>query len=691
MSPRPKKSKLTVQYQPLEGEFFDVKPPEKSKNVQPEPESDDQPNRLNGFGRFFAMAFIIFLAFVITGIYMNGREFLSENKSIAFAGYDSLKEGVKSLANQDFERAQLLFEGAEFAFKEVDTNVRYLTSQANRYLKADLYLDAAQKLIESGMAVSRIGQELTGLLEGARAIPTIFIQQNLNDDQSVRLTDLVHVQKSRLGRVLAETILIQKNLTTLNLEALPADLRGNIETAQGYIGAFLTALRDINHNFKTALTLLGDQVPHRYLVLFQNNHELRATGGFIGSYALIDVNDGAITKIEVKDIYETDGQLTEFVAPPPGINQLASQLYMRDANYSPDFPTSAEDIMWFLEHSKGPSVDTVIAIDQTIAERLLELTGEVVLPNFPFAIRADNFNDLFSYHIEAKLSKTATPKQILIEFIPVFKERLLSLQDFSELNDIVYDLIGGRHIQVYSTDPNIQTLAQRLHMDGQMIAAQLDVDYLSVITTAIGGNKSDAFIKTNLTHHTEIDHLGQVVDHLTIQKTHTWKKEDFAYWEKLISRYGTGKLHLKALRFIHGEGDNTDYMRVYVPKGSRLIGLEGVDIEDLNAYEDLGYTVFAFQFGPLPAGQTKTISLSYKLPFSLNPNDPTKGFDVYRFVTQKQAGAENIQLTKSLQTSDYLQVLETYPPTDNTAFTLYPKYETALDGNKIFLSAVAGN
>ena len=684
MNKKPKKSKFSVQYQSLgEGNFFDIKPPKKPKSHKIKKEG-----KFNDLWRFFLMIFTVFIVLTVTSIYINGRNLVAENKNIAFAGYDSLKEGVKSLANQDFEKAGLLFKGAESAFLEVDQNVSFLTNQASTFLKSNLYLDAAQKLIESGVSVSKIGQELTGVMEDTIKIPSVFIQQNLEDNQEVKLTDLVRMQKERLERVMAESSLIQKNLITLNAELLPENLTNDIQTAQNYIENFLMALREVNQNFETALTLLGDQVPHRYLVLLQNNHELRATGGFIGSYMLIDVNDGVIAKIETKDVYETDGQLLEVIPAPPGIDQLVDRLYMRDANYSPDFPASAKQIMWLLEHSQGPSVDTVIAIDQTVAEKLLEITGPLVLPNFPFTVSSDNFNDIFSYHIEAKLTKTATPKQLLIDFIPVFKEHLLSLEDFSKLDDIAYDLISGRHVQVYSPDPNIQALAEHLHLDGKMIAAPPDIDFLAVVTTAIGGNKSDAFIKTNLTHNTEIDHKGKIVDHLTIQKTHTWKEEDFAFWKKLIDRYGTGKLNEETLRFIQGKGDNVDYMRVYVPKGSQLIGLEGLKIENLEAYEDLDYSIFAFTFGPVRAGESKTVNLSYELPYKLSLEKP---MDIYRFIAQKQAGTENITLIKSLQTSDYLQVLETYPKTSSSPFTIYPKFETALDENQIFLSAITEN
>ncbi len=673
----------SVKIEPLKkGRFFDIQNP---KNGSPiDAESGEQ---AKGFRSFFWMAFILFVGFAALGTYGSSKSFIFDTKNTAMAGYDSLMSGVSSLSDQNFEKAEKWFEGAEMSFKEIDQNMRFLNTQANNYLKTGLYLDAAQKLIDSGVSVSKIGRQLANLLNDTKAIPATFIQQNTTDD-TVRLTDMVQAQKKRVDELLMEALLLEKNLTGMNVAALPKPLTEQIVKAQWRIGQFLTALKEVESNFKTVLTLLGDKIPHRYLVLLQNNHELRATGGFLGSYMLMDVNDGKITKIETKDIYQTDGQLADVVTPPPGINKVAERLYMRDANYSPDFPTSAKQLMWFLEHSRGPSVDTVIAIDQTVAEKLLALTGPVVVPSFPFAIRADNFNDLLSYHIESKLSETTTPKQLLIDLIPIFKEKLFSLGQFSTVSDLGLSLIAGRHVQLYSNDPDVQALAQRFKMDGAMVKAQPDVDYLAVVTTAIGGNKSDAFIKTDLTHHTKVNNLGQITDELTIKKTHTWQEKDFAYWKKLIDRYGAGKLSEQTLKFIQGQGDNVDYMRVYVPKGSRLITLEGVDIEDLTATEENGYTIFAFTFGPVSAGHQQTVHLNYVLPYQVSTDKP---LDMYRFIAQKQAGAENIALTKSLQTSDYLQVVETYPKIEQSAFTLYPEYKTAFDQNQIFLSAIRGN
>ena len=117
------------------------------------------------------------------------------------------------------------------------------------------------------------------------------------------------------------------------------DFKLKLQKGQDQIGEIVAILREFNLSFDTILKILGDKVPHTYMVLMQNNHEIRATGGLIGSYMLIDVNEGAITKMEEKEVYETDGQLTRVVDSPPVIAHVSPRLYLRDSNDSPDFPT----------------------------------------------------------------------------------------------------------------------------------------------------------------------------------------------------------------------------------------------------------------------------------------------------------------------------------------------------------------
>lgn len=676
MSPKksPKKSG-GIRLQPLNGKFFDIKPAKSGKN----------PPRLSSRGDFFRFALIALIAFLVLGLgnaYILGREFIFESQESAYAGYENLKSGMDSLLAQDAVQAKEFFMKAESSFYELSQSTHHITSQTNHLLAESLYLDTADKLIEGALEVTQIGQELAGLMEGFSELPQAAIAVAGGGDGG--LIEALIERKESFDEILAMAASLQRKITTLNDRILPEEIQEKLASARTQIGQLIAGLLEVDANFDVVLRLLGDEVPHRYLVLLQNSNELRATGGFIGSYLIVDVNDGKIAKMEAKDVYETDGQLKDVVDPPPGIDRVADRLYMRDANYSPDFPTSAQEIMWFLEHSKGPSVDTVIAIDQTVVESLLALTGPIVLPNFPFQVKADNFSDIISFYTEAKLSDTVTPKQLLFDLIPAFQKEFAELKGFEQLASIGLELIAEGHVQAYSADSKIQNLITRVDLDGAMVEAGENTDYLSVITTAIGGNKSDQYMTTDLHHRSVVSAKGRIENEISISKTHTFSEADEKRIQELISRYGTGKLNEESLLFILGQGPNIDYMRVYVPLGSQLQDASGINLSAIEVSEDLGYTVFALTHGPTKTGESKAITIRYILPFNLSFHPE----DNYEFIAQHQAGAENVTLKKELLTADALKIVESYPPSSN-AFSLKPILETAFDRNQIFMSAIS--
>jgi len=627
----------------MRGQFFDIKPSNKGKN----------PPKLghrNGFFTFAVVALIAFLTLSLSNAYTLGQEMVFESQELAYEGYGNIKLGMENLLAKNTGEAKSHFLEAETAFHKLDESTGLITSQKNHLLAETMYLDTADKLIEGALEVTQIGQELADLMQSFAELPQAALLVAGGEDAG--LIEALEERKKAFDEIMSLAASLQRKITTINEQVLPKELREKVVSARIQVGQVIAALLEVDRDYETLLDLLGDRVPHRYLILLQNNHELRATGGFIGSYMIVDVNDGQLAKLEAKDVYETDGQLKEVIEPPPGIDLVADRLYMRDANYSPDFPTSAQSIMWFLEHSKGPSVDTVIAVDQSVVEKLLEVTGPLVLPSFPFQIRADNFSDIISFYTEAKLSKAATPKQLLFDLIPVLQKKFTDLRDIDDLLTVGLELVNQKHIQAYSVNPDIQRLIVRAGLDGAVPKPEKDTDYLSVITTAVGGNKSDQYIKTDLHHRAEVNGKGEVLDELRIKKTHTWGHRAESKLANLIERYGTGKLSEEAAYFILGRGPNLDYTRVYVPKGSKLQSVAGVSIDDINVTEELGYTVFGFLNGPINAGESKEVILHYTLPFRLSSNSE----EDYQLVTEKQAGAENVTLKEELITQEAMVV-----------------------------------
>lgn len=120
---------------------------------------------------------------------------------------------------------------------------------------------------------------------------------------------------------------------------------------------------------------------HRLVVLLQNSDELRATGGFMGSYAVIELNEGVIHQLHVQDIYVPDGQFTGFVTAPPGAAEYLSSgkgLRLPDSNWYPDFPTSAQSVMQFFALGKETQIKTIVAINVEVVEELLNITGPII-------------------------------------------------------------------------------------------------------------------------------------------------------------------------------------------------------------------------------------------------------------------------------------------------------------------------
>jgi hypothetical protein len=671
-SPGPAKKVGSVKLEPLQGQAFDIVPA-KSGNKKP------VIGRKSTFFSFAVIAVLAFLGLNLGNAYVQGMELVEEGKESVDIAYENIKQGMDSLKNQDGKTASESFARAEEAFSQLTESVRHLTLQANQFNSQNLYLDTAGALLGSALEVTEIGKKLSLLLEEMRAFPGLL----LSADENFEMMDYVYQKQAEISELRGQAAALQRKLTGVNVELLPDNAKGMIQLAQHQIGIFIAALLEIESNFDVMLTMLGDEVPHHYLILFQNNHERRATGGFIGSYMLVDVNDGRITKMESKDVYETDGQLADVIKAPAGIDRVANRLYMRDANYGPDFPTSAEQILWFMEHGKGPSADTVIALDQTLVEGLIGLVGPLVIDSIPYQITEDNFTDIVSYHTEAKITESSTPKQLLFDLIPALKKKLGNLDDLGALLSYMKDMVQQGHLQVYSKDAGIQSISRRFGVSGEIVKPEEKTDYLSVITTSIGGNKSDQYMTMNLQHDTQALEDGVLTDRLTIQKRHNWGQEEETKLANMIEQFGVGQSDEESLYFILGRGPNVDYMRVYVPKGSQIQSVEGMELRDVAVSEDAGYTVFGFTIGPVHPGETEEVQLSYRLPYTLDLSTE----DSYRFIAQNQAGSEGVTLKKSLQPSEGLSVVESFPetdPADNDGLV----FESAFDRNLISITSL---
>lgn len=251
-------------------------------------------------------------------------------------------------------------------------------------------------------------------------------------------------------------------------------------------------------------SILGDGENKNYLILFQNNMELRPTGGFIGSYGVANFGGGKMNGLNINDIYSADGQLNGHVEPPAPIKNYLNEAnwWFRDSNWNPDFPTSASRAEWFLKKEMDQEVDGVIAIDLQPIKNVLEYTGPIFLPDYNLTISSDNLYE--KTQAEAQDNSFPGSRQ-KASFLTALSRTLIS--DFTKMGPkekiqvlkVFYKDLTARHIQIYLHDKESSEAVSKLGWDGKIQSYSCGdncySDFFGGVEANVGVNKANYFVK----------------------------------------------------------------------------------------------------------------------------------------------------------------------------------------------------
>lgn len=412
--------------------------------------------------------------------------------------------------------------------------------------------------------------------------------------------------------------------------------------------------------------VLGTKERKTYLVLFQNNMEIRPTGGFIGSFGLLTFERGRLLDFEIQDVYFADGQLKGHVEPPAKLKEFLGQAgwYLRDSNWDPDFPASAERAAWFLDKEISRQVDGVIGINLAVAQRILESVGEIELPDYPEKISAKNFFERAEYFSEAGFFPGSTGKQdflgqvgrILFEKIKTADEKTLI-----KVAQALFVSLEEKDVTIFLEDPLEASVLAKFNWDGGIKNVKCSAsgganvkcltDYLMIIEANVGVNKSNYFLNRSLEQTVKIGEDGKVSERLIINYENQSPSEIFP-----AGRY-------------------KNYLRIYVPKGSTL-GECKIDSEEckIDQTEEHQRTVFGFLV-EVPVGEKQKVEISWSLPEVFEEGE-------YVLLFQKQSGSARDNLSLSVSYPKNLVLIETQPSAlTGTGIIIY---NTTLSRDQVF-------
>ncbi|MBU1037360.1 DUF4012 domain-containing protein [Patescibacteria group bacterium] len=631
-----------------------------------------QQKRTEGFlvNLKFALNFALIallLVLPIRGIFFYEHLAKTKNKVSLFsqAAWQEIKQGAEAATQADWQNAAVNFSTANNYFAEalvaMEDNNRSLMDIIKVIPAAGQKVTSAQNLLMAGKHLTTAAQNLAG----------VFSQTKPDDSLGVTTSDGLAFIQNDLTMAKEDLDQALNYLAKVDPKVLPVEYRDYLIEVQSKLPQLRKNLDQGSELFSLALDVLGHNSPKRFLFMFQNTNELRATGGFFGSLALVDIEDGKIINLEVPagGSYDLKGYFTEKIISPEPLHLVGTAWEIWDANWWPDFPTSAKKITWFFEKSGWPSVDGVIAFNSSLIPELLKIVGNIEMPKYNKVLTPDDVvlalqhATLFEYDKEEN-----QPKEIISDLMPILVERLLSVQTEQTLPLLLTlnEAFKNKDVQLYFADSSMQAKANNFGLTGELLPAQKD--YLAVIDTNIAGGKTNGVIEQKINHYSYLQDDGSIIDTVAITRTHLGNPDDV--FEKV---------------------NNVSYLRVYVPLDSQLIDVTGYNppTRDLfkrvyeNFYNDeylqkiqgkvtvdpqsgtrinneLGKTVFGNWIQVEP-GQSETITFSYRLPFKVKEHQSffskllgklKKGSSTdlatYSLLAQRQSGTDNVSLKSIL-------------------------------------------
>ncbi len=596
-------------------------------------DTGESPRYLAALQFFLAAALIVFVLNMINAYYL-GHKVKDRILTNSFHALENLFTNSFAQAKQNFISAE-----KELWF----INQNSFISQKNQDL-----VKTADYIIKSGKLFSESGKiALEAVVNSERIFANMFLSLHSNRSLNSSLTENLATQFEKISQSFQLLKEAQKTLNHIDTTNLPKNLRSEFIAGKIKLEKIVQLSHKIQYFFPSFLDLLGDRHPRKYLVLFANNNEQRAIMGFLGSGMILELNDGYITKNQVFDIYEIDGQIVEKIPLPKVFESITGNWGLRDSNYSPDARISSFEAMRLFEKAGREGIDGVIYIDLEVLRSLLRITGPLTLSGISMPIESHNFDQVLSYIIESKVEGLQDPKNAIKRLVPEMISRLSDNQVFSQFLKQMPQLIAEKHLIAYSKIEPIQELFESLNLSAKITPPSEKQDYLSVINTSISGNKSDAYIKENLNLKTSIKQNGIIVNTLTLKRKHTFTKDSKSNLQDLGSIYKLPPLTPELIKIL-GKGRNKVSVRIYVPRGSRLKDISGKRKDEIEVkYDhDLKLSYFQTLIEVEPDQQTE-ITLTYELPFILSLNKGI-GLDSYELIVQKQPGAKTIPFSQEI-------------------------------------------
>jgi hypothetical protein len=463
------------------------------------------------------MAISITTVALIAAIAVIGVRWKTGLTDAASAGKAEAVAGATSLAAMDSTAAVSHFQAASRAFASAKSDLGPEWF-ANVPIVGRQY-STARSLAEIGIQ----GSDAAGVL--AAALQKASTTTTTGPASSSRLTTLMGERKSIAGAI-ASLFAAADRASALSTEGLAPPLAEAVRSVHEALHRAAPALARGRAALPLVTYLLsGDR---RILVVSQNGAELRPTGGFAGSFGIVEVGMAGVRLVEYKDVWTLPDR-QDGLKPPFGL-LIAHDFHFRDANWWIDFPTSARKMLELWDLYGQPPVDGMIAIDMVAVRDLLEALGPITVPEYKTTFTSSNLLERLMYLIQVQRGAEQNRKDVLVAMASDLVARVLGadLADLVKVGSSISEAANDKHVQIYLKDESAQGAVDALAWSGRVSAPDGTTDLLAVCSAMVNPGKANYAVSKTITYRVGLNADGSADTTLVLTFANTGP-----YWNTL--------------------------------------------------------------------------------------------------------------------------------------------------------------
>lgn len=638
------------------------------------------------------------IVFIITSLILGLIYYrnIKQAYSLSFSAKDNLESAVHKIINREFKEAANLIQDSNAKLTESKRLldqiilVRYFPYASTQMKAVDNLLIAGIKLTDSGQKVVLLIEDITAPLHNES-----ITYLSLTSAQKRDILDKIVASESLLTEVKGEIDDASLAIDQIPDSGLIGPLRQGIVPVKEYMPKLKSLIDHTLPMLRVIPKVVGFDQAKSYLFLLQNNSELRPTGGFIGTYGILKLQDGEIKEFQTDNVYNLDRApqtILQEPSPAPIAKYLEQKNWsLRDINWSPDFPTTAEKALymyikeneiWQELKESGTKVigeegvvvsdiipyqevDGVIAVTPEIIKGMLKLTGPITVQGIMFT--DENLVDELEFRVGREYRELGIPisqrKAVIKELADEIKLRLMSLpiQRVPDILQIAFTALDQKQVLLYVRDKDLEKLVLDRGWGGEV--KNPDSDYVFVVDTNLASLKTDQYVDRTINYSLAWQG-SELIGNVAI----TYKNNADFTWKSTRLR---------------------SYTRVYVPLGSELVSSSGAMENDklkdpakragqVDVAQELNKTYFG-AFISIEPHETGVLSFSYKLPQGIKEQIKNNN---YNLLVQKQPGVIphltlNLKFDKNIKSANP-------PEQESEWFNTSYSYATALNQDKQF-------